>query len=109
MFKVTREPKFTHEVKVMVPTDGGHEQQTFKATFKVMPLDELADNNTNTDSGQRGVLKKVVTDMSDLIGEDDQALPYSDELRDRMIEVPYVRVALFQTYLAALTKAPAGN
>ena len=47
--------------------------------------------------------------MSDLVGDDDQPLEYNDALRDQLIGVPFVRIALFRTYLEAVTKARAGN
>lgn len=107
MFKVTADPTFTHTVHVMVPVDGGHKEQTFKATFGVISIEEL--EKVQDDEGQRGVLQKVLRGMDDLIGDDDQPVPYSDELRDQLINVPYVRIALFQTYLGAISKAKTGN
>jgi hypothetical protein len=107
MFKVTADPTFTHKVRVMVPVDGGHTEQTFNATFGVMDVEEL--EKLQDEEGQVAVLKKVIRTMSDLVGDDDQPLPYSDALRDKLIGVPYVRIAMFQTYLKAITKAKAGN
>lgn len=107
MFKVVSIPKFTHPVSVMVPTDGGHVEQSFKTTFIVEDVEKLSD--IQDEGGQKAVLQRVVCHMDDLVGEDDQALPYSDALRDQLIGVPYVRIALFQSYLAAVTKAKAGN
>lgn len=107
MFKVSKEPRFTHEVKVMVPTDGGFEVQSFKATFRVIDVEKLSD--VQDESGQKGVLQQVIAGMDELIGDDGQPLPYSDELRDQLIGVPYVRIALFTAYLRGVTKAPEGN
>lgn len=107
MFKVVTVPKFTHPVTVMVPTDGGHVEQTFKATFLVEDVEKLSD--IQDEGGQKAVLQRVVCHMADLIGEDDQPLPYSDGLRDQLIGTPYVRIALFQTYLQAVAKAKPGN
>ena len=107
MFKVTSEPKFTHSVKVCVPVDGGHREETFKATFRVIPIDELDD--TATLEGQQVLLRRVVSHLDELIGDDEKPLPYSDELRDQLIAVPYVRAAMFQTYLAAITLTRVGN
>lgn len=87
MFKVTREPKFTHPVKVCVPVDGGHREETFKATFRVIPIDDFSD--TTTLEGQQELLRKVIFSLDDLIGDDEKPAPYSDELRDQLIAVPY--------------------
>lgn len=111
MFKVSADPRFTHEVKVMVPVDGGHTQQTFRATFRALPIDELTgdDDPGDPNGSNAALLKRVIVDLNDLLGDDDKPLTYSDELRDRLIGVPYVRVALMSTYIAAITKARAGN
>lgn len=107
MFKVTTAPKFTHPVTVFVPTDGGHVEQSFKATFLVEDVEKLSD--IQDEGGQKAVLQRVVTHMDELVGDDDQAVPYSDALRDQLIGLPYVRIALFRTYLDAVTKAKPGN
>jgi len=110
MFKVTNDPRFTHEVKVMVPVDGGHVEQSFKATFRVLQLDQLSDGEGLTaEEEQTQTLRKVICDLTDIEGDDGKALPYSEQLRDQMIGIPYVRIALMKTYLAAVTKARAGN
>ncbi len=107
MFKVVSEPTFTHPVKVMVPVDGGHQEQTFKTKFRVLPLsDEQADG---TDEGEQATLRRAIVSMSDVVGEDDQPLEYSDHLRDQLIAVPYVRIGLMRAYIAAVAKARVGN
>lgn len=107
MFKVTTEPKFTHPVTVMVPVDGGHKEQTFTCTFRVADVEAL--DKLKDEEGQKGLLQRVICGMADLVGEDDQPLPYSDELRDQLIGVPYVRLAMLVAYTGAVTKAKAGN
>ncbi|WP_375292319.1 hypothetical protein [Sphingomonas melonis] len=109
MFKVVAEPQFTHPVKVLVPVDGGHETQTFKATFRVLPSDqEDAGHDLNTTAGSSSFLRDVLLSMSELEGENGP-IPYSDTLRDQLLKVPYVRTALARTYFDAVTKAALGN
>ena len=107
MFKVTQDPQFTHAVKVQVPVDGGHVEQSFKTRFRVVPLEELQDLMTL--EGQELALKRVIVDMEELVDEQKQPLEYSDELRDQLIAVPYVRAALVRTYQAGILKARTGN
>ena len=107
MFKVISEPTFTTPVTVCVPVDGGHKDQTFKVKFLVVDVDELGEANGL--AGQQKLLQRVVRGMEDLVGDEDQPLDYSDELRDQLIRVPYVRAAMLQTYLAALGKTRVGN
>lgn len=106
MFKVSSEHTFTHPVKVMVPVDGGHVEQSFKTKFRVLPLDDQADGS---EEGEQVTLRKAIVSMSDLVGEDDQPLAYSDGLRDQLIAVPYVRIALMRAYIGAVAKARVGN
>jgi hypothetical protein len=111
MFKVTDQPQFTHPVDVLVPTDSGHETQTFKATFKVLPADEDQDQkfDLSTVTGSTSFLKEVLISMSDLVDAHDQPMTYSEGLRDRLLKVPYIRAALARTYYAAINKAAVGN
>ncbi len=107
MFKVTTEPKFTHPVTVCVPVDGGHIDQTFKATFRVLDAGQLSDDSSV--DGQMEDLRRVLVSMDDLVDENDQPVSYSEALRDQLIALPFVRIALISTYVRGVTKAKAGN
>lgn len=107
MFKVTKEPKFTHDVTVQVPVNGGKREETFKATFKVVDMDAIGD--TFGSEGQEALLKRVLCDMSDLEDEAGNPMDYSDEIRDQLIKIPYVRAGLLNTYMSAINGAKAGN
>ena len=107
MFKVTEERTFMRSVPVMVPTDGGHTKETFKATYRVVDIEELDD--THTLEGQQRVLRRVIVELGDLVDDSGSEMPYSEELRDKLIRVPYVRSALLQTYMQAVTRARTGN
>ncbi|PZQ20463.1 MAG: hypothetical protein DI569_15460 [Sphingopyxis macrogoltabida] len=109
MFTYDPRPTFTHKVKVKVPVDGGHADQDFKATFAVMPADEVSDYELGTIPGSTDFLKKIIVSMSDLVGKDDQPVSYNDQVRDGMLSLVYVRKALVQTYLQAMAGAQAGN
>jgi hypothetical protein len=50
-----------------------------------------------------------VTHFDDVEDEDGKALPYSDGLRDRLIGLAYVRVALINAYTAAMMGARVKN
>lgn len=110
MFKVTTNPTFTHVVKISVPVDGGHDEQTLKATFKVLPLDQLVEDPELDMSGnQVKSLRQVLVSLADLVDDQGNPVEYNDDLRDRLIGVPYVRIALMQHYIQAMTKVRLGN
>ncbi|MEA3265220.1 MAG: hypothetical protein U9R07_17245 [Pseudomonadota bacterium] len=112
MFKLSTDPRFTHTVKVQVPVDRGHEEQSFKATFKVLPIDQLdagEGDEANEADRQVRLLKDVIVDLGDMVDDAGEAIPYSEAIRDQLIGIPYVRIALVRTYIAAITKVKAGN
>lgn len=108
MFIVSSNRTFTHPVKVMVPVDGGHKEQSFKTTFRVIDAD-ADERDLTSAAGSTSFLKEVVIGMDELVDDQEQAVPYSDELRDRMLKLPFVRVALARAYMTAVSKAPTGN
>ncbi len=107
MYKVISEPTFTAPVTVCVPVDGGHKDQTMKVKFRVVDVDELGEASGL--DGQQKLLRRVVCGLEDVVGDDDSPLGFTDELRDQLIAVPYVRAAMLQTYLAAIGKTRVGN
>lgn len=107
MFKVVSEPTFTIPVTVCVPVDGGHKDQDLKVKFRVVDVDELGEASGL--EGQQKLLKRVVCGFEDVVDDNEQQLSYSDELRDQLIAVPYVRAAMLQTYLQAIGKTRVGN
>ncbi len=109
MFKVVTDPRFTHPVSVLVPVDGGHTEQTFRATFRVLPSTEADSHDLSTNAGVDAFLRRIVVNLYDIADEEGHPLPYSEELRDRVLAPTYVKLALLRTYTAALGKARAGN
>ena len=109
MFKIASETTFAHTVKVMIPVDGGHQAADFRATFRVLPSDREKAFDLGTPEGSDGFLRAVFVGADDVAGDDGQALPWSDELRDRLLQVPFVRTALTRTYFRAVQKAAEGN
>lgn len=109
MFVLSTNPTFTHTVKVMVPVDGGHHEQTFRATFRCMAAEEVAAYDLHDGASSAKFLRAVLVGLDDIVGADDQALPYNDLLRDRLLSLPYVRAGLARTYFDAMAKATLGN
>lgn len=107
MFILSENPRFTHAVKVMTPVDGGHKVEEFKATFLVVDVHSLGD--TNSLDGQTELLQRVVVGLEDIVDDAKKPIPFSDEFRDRLIGIPYIRAGLVQTYLAAVIKSAVGN
>ncbi|MEJ0012789.1 MAG: hypothetical protein WDM94_09225 [Bauldia sp.] len=109
MFTIAANPTFTHKVRVQVPVKGGWREEVFTATFRVVPTDELADVNLMDAGGTTTFLQSAIVGLDELQDEAKQAIPYSEELRDRLITIPYVRQALVSTYFEGVSKAKTGN
>jgi hypothetical protein len=108
MFTIAKERTFTRTVKVFVPTDDGHREESVKATFRVIPTNQ-ASTYDDDEAGSREFVRAVVVKLDDLVDEQKQPVTYNDEVREALLSVPYVRQALAQAYADAVTKAKAGN
>lgn len=109
MFKIVEKPEFTHPVAVMVPVDGGHREETFKARFKVLSSDQEDAFDVTTSEGMKEYLRHIWVGFEDVADEAGNGLTWNDETRDRMLSTSYIRLALLRTYTAALVKVKAGN
>lgn len=109
MFKITERPIFTHDVTVLVPTDGGHREDTFRARFQAIPSDEAETYELSNTEELKAFLREVVIGFEDVVGDDNKPLPSDDDLKERMLRLSYVRLALLRTYMTAITKARLGN
>lgn len=110
MFKIEKNPHFTHEVTVMTPVDDGHREDTFNARFKVQPssFTETFDLRA-AGSGVRDFLKQTVTHLEGIVDEDGEPIPYTSELLDTVLENYFCRLGLINTYVNGIAKAKTGN
>lgn len=111
MFAFVENPEFTHDVKVQTPVDGGHRTDTFKCRYKVLDAEKLMEYALSSSfSAENAIfLRDVIVSFSDLVDDKKEAIPYNDELRDKVIATPYAQMALMQTYLDAISKVKQGN
>jgi hypothetical protein len=99
-------PEFSHEVAVMVPVDGGHREERFRARFRVTDRD---DHDLTTEAGTTAFLRAAVIGAEDLVAADGAPLPWSDAVRDWLVTTPFTRVALLAAYFSATAKVRAKN
>ncbi len=109
MFKLEENPKFTHVVEVLVPADEGHVKQDMKVTFQAIPVGEFGQLDLSSAEDSTLFLQRIVVGVDDVVGPDNKPLPFSAELRDRLIAISYVRSAIVRTYFKAMGKAAEGN
>lgn len=109
MFVFDPKASFKHKVNVLVPVDGGHEEQSFEATFVVVPTDRIAQFDLSDSEQSAAFLREAIASVGDVVGPDKKPVVYSDKLRDALIAQPHVRTALARTYFEAVIKAQQGN
>lgn len=109
MFVLTTNPTFVHAVKVRVPIDGGFRDEDFRAKFRVIPTDEIAKFDLSEAAGSSDFLRAAIAETYDVVDAANQAVPYSDELRDQLINVPFVRAGFVSAYFDGVGAAKRGN
>ncbi len=109
MLRIVDNPTFSREVTARVPVEGGWRDENFKATFNVIPIDETDDFDVGTPGGTYDFLCRAIVSLDDIIDGEKVPLDYNDELRDRVLQLSYVRRALFDAYIDGVKGARAGN
>lgn len=94
MFKLAQKRRVTWPVTVKIPQDGGRTQKaTFGAEFEVITADEQA--AVLRDGGDLLEVQLVGWDAR-VKGDDDQPIAFSEEAKKKLIDITYVRQALFE-------------
>jgi len=109
MFKLVDKPTFTHRVTAMVPTDDGHDPQSFNVTYRVLTADRVADFALHTNEGTTAFLCAIVESCDDINDEHGAKLAWNDDVRDKVFNLPYARAAISGGYFDAINKAKKGN
>lgn len=105
MFKVTKNPIVT----VPVPLIVNDEDQSFTATFEILPSARIQPGALDTDEAQTQLLVDATRDLADLVGADDKPIGFSRELLDAVIGRFDSRQALLTAYMEACQETIRGN
>lgn len=109
MFRIVDRPEFTHEVPVQVPVDGGWKAETLKARFRILPEAEEDTGDLYSTEASKEYLRRILVRLDDLVDEAGKPVEYSDEMRERVLALPYARLALIRAYARAQVRAAEGN
>ena len=112
MFKLQEVYEYDWPVTVRVPVDGGRfRPQKFTARFRMLDQDraeELVEKGTG--AVDRALLEEVWIGWGeDVQSEDGEALEYSDETRAKMLQKPFIRIALTKAYYDSISGIKAKN
>lgn len=107
MFKIDRSPEFTLDVPI--PEPGAEDQPTIKARFRAVSEERLNAADWLDVESIKEFLRDVILELSDVVDEAGEAVPFGRELLDRVLAIPYARVGLMRAYGEALSGLRRGN
>ncbi|SMH42504.1 hypothetical protein [Mesorhizobium australicum] len=107
MFNVDEEPTFTGTAKL--PPSVGKEPETFTADFRALPIDTFSAFDFSNPDDVKAMLEQSIFNLGDIIDAKKQPVPYSEELRARLLNNPITRAALFRAYVETIGVASRGN
>lgn len=106
MFKVVDRPEFTHDVPIMVPVDGGHDEQILKTRFRLISNERWEELGVVSATD---ILDEIVVSFEDLVDASKAPLPCDPVVRTTLLGMPHVRIGLITYYRVATQKARLGN
>lgn len=101
---LTKDRRVIWPVNVLIAQDGGKStRQTFKGGFKLLPQSEVdALLEAHPRDFDKVLLGEVLESWDGLIDADsDQAIPFNDETKAALVDLPEVRAALVEAYFSA--------
>lgn len=98
-------------IAVLVPVDGGDvEEQRITGLFQLLPQDEWNETlDRGGDAPDRALLEKVWVGWEGVHDKDKKPLPFSAEALQRLLNVPYVRLAAVRAFNQAQVGAKVKN
>ena len=84
-------------------------EQAFEGRFVVVSTHEATAmyDGRSIDDGDLGVLRQALIGWREMIDDNNATVPFSEEKRDQLLAVPFVRRAIADTYARAMNGAPA--
>ncbi|MEO7468073.1 MAG: hypothetical protein ABIV36_13755 [Sphingobium limneticum] len=103
MFRYDPDPTFSRNIEIKVPSNDGFSEQSCTATFRILPVSESGTYDLSDGGASTEFLQRVVIDLGDLVDENDQPMPYTTELRDKLLAFAFFRTALARAYFSAIS------
>ncbi len=108
MFKIVDAPSFKWPVKVNIPKDGGKfTGATFTAEFAALAQDEIDKALEDSREGNldSGFASKVLVGwpQGQVQDTDGSELPYSDEAKEKLLRMSYVRNGVVEAFFDSVS------
>jgi len=104
-FTIRTDYEFDWDATIEQPEEGRHVRRTIRVRFRVLPEDE---ERQIVESGVPGVDRPLLQRVwvgwreGDVLDADGGPVAFSEEVRDRMLALPYVRLGLVAAYYDAV-------
>lgn len=106
MFKIVQETSYKWPVNVFIPRDGGKfTKATFTAEFKALPQGEIDSLLQDSREGDRDAnfSNECLIGWSAVQDADGSELPYSDEAKEKLLQMSYVRNAVVSAFFESIS------
>jgi hypothetical protein len=98
-FKLDQSETFEWPVKVDMPAGGSHTQHKFTAHFRRLTQDQINEMSRQDDGD---FLREVLSGWKGVVDDDEKEVPFSEDARDRMLQIPEARIGLMSAYFEAI-------
>lgn len=109
MLKIIKNPEFTATVKVQIPTEGGHSDGSFTARFKALTVSQSEEFNMMSIEGTNDWLRTILIGWDGVVNDEGEPASFNHATRDELLDVPFIRMAIIQSYNGAMMGAKRGN
>ena len=108
VFLESKPRRFSAPVTVQVPGQSGPVPQTFHAEMIELEQPDLDRIAAQPDADME-LIRKTLVGWAGIQNVNGDEMPFSEELRDRLMARPYVRYAIARAYYDAIGGRAAGN
>lgn len=103
MFVLNKDHSYTWPVTVKVPVAGGkHDGKQFTCRFRVVPQNRLQQILAEEEV-DAAMLHEALIGWDGVQDEAENPLPFNDENRDALLDIPYVAIAVARAYFESIT------
>ena len=103
VLKIAKNPTFTTEAKINVPTDDGLVEQSVVARFRVLPMEDLEALTV------KDFVARALISVDGIVDETGHALDWTDEVKTTCLARPFFYLGVYRAYDFAMAGAKQGN